>query len=257
MPNPHAKISVCEIFGSTIQGEGAVVGYPTVFIRTGGCDYKCVWCDSLHAVLPEYARTWTKHEAATLYEEVKKLAPRPMMITLSGGNPALQPFDKLFDFMIPDGYEFTCETQGTVSPDWFADLHYLVLSPKPPSSNMVTDWALFEKCIEMGYTRGKFDIQTNVSIKVVVMDDNDYEYAVNVHQRYPQVPFFISVGNDNPPHYSEDDEYNYGSGTFNNESVSSRAEWILNRVVDDGRWVTLPRIIPQVHTLLWGNKQGV
>jgi len=44
------EIRVSEIFGPTIQGEGALIGQPTVFVRTGGCDYRCSWCDSLHAV---------------------------------------------------------------------------------------------------------------------------------------------------------------------------------------------------------------
>ncbi len=44
------EIRVSEIFGPTIQGEGVLIGLPTVFVRSGGCDYRCSWCDSLHAV---------------------------------------------------------------------------------------------------------------------------------------------------------------------------------------------------------------
>ncbi|MGB2992770.1 MAG: 7-carboxy-7-deazaguanine synthase QueE, partial [Paenisporosarcina sp.] len=40
------KIPVMEIFGPTIQGEGMVIGQKTMFVRTGGCDYSCSWCDS-------------------------------------------------------------------------------------------------------------------------------------------------------------------------------------------------------------------
>ena len=39
-------IAISEIFGPTIQGEGALIGKPTVFVRTGGCDYRCSWCDT-------------------------------------------------------------------------------------------------------------------------------------------------------------------------------------------------------------------
>jgi 7-carboxy-7-deazaguanine synthase len=42
-------ILISEIFGPTIQGEGALVGKPTVFVRTGGCDYRCDWCDTVYA----------------------------------------------------------------------------------------------------------------------------------------------------------------------------------------------------------------
>jgi 7-carboxy-7-deazaguanine synthase len=52
------RIRISEIFGPTIQGEGPLIGRPTVFVRTGGCDYRCSWCDTLYAVLPEYRDEW-------------------------------------------------------------------------------------------------------------------------------------------------------------------------------------------------------
>ena len=52
------RIRISEIFGPTIQGEGPLIGRPTVFVRTGGCDYRCAWCDTLYAVLPEYRDDW-------------------------------------------------------------------------------------------------------------------------------------------------------------------------------------------------------
>ena len=50
------RFPVVEVFGPTIQGEGELAGVPTAFVRFGGCDYRCTWCDSLHAVLPEDVR---------------------------------------------------------------------------------------------------------------------------------------------------------------------------------------------------------
>ena len=43
---------VIEVFGPTIQGEGAEAGLPTHFVRFGGCDYRCSWCDTMYAVDP-------------------------------------------------------------------------------------------------------------------------------------------------------------------------------------------------------------
>ena len=37
------KIRISEIFGPTIQGQGMLIGQPTVFVRNGGCDYRCSW----------------------------------------------------------------------------------------------------------------------------------------------------------------------------------------------------------------------
>ena len=46
------------IIGPTIQGEGALAGRPTIFVRTGGCDFRCTWRDSLHAVDPVHKANW-------------------------------------------------------------------------------------------------------------------------------------------------------------------------------------------------------
>src|SRR5262249_776223 len=54
----QAEIRVSEIFGPTIQGEGVLIGLPTVFVRSGGCDYRCSWCDSMHAVDTRFRADW-------------------------------------------------------------------------------------------------------------------------------------------------------------------------------------------------------
>ena len=63
---------------------------------------------------------------------------KPILVTLSGGNPAIQPLGKLIDLGHTHGYTFAIETQGSVAQPWFAHLDYLTLSPKPPSSKQVT-----------------------------------------------------------------------------------------------------------------------
>src|SRR5262249_17228736 len=86
------SIRISEIFGPTIQGEGPLIGRPTVFVRTGGCDYRCSWCDTLYAVLPEYRDEWTPMTPRAIMARVNELAGgEPVLISLSGGNPALQP----------------------------------------------------------------------------------------------------------------------------------------------------------------------
>src|SRR5581483_7873939 len=108
-------IRVSEIFGPTIQGEGPLIGKPTVFVRTGGCDYRCAWCDTLYAVLPEYRDEWTLQTADEIIARVDALAGgHPVLVSLSGGNPALQPLAGLIARGRARGHRFALETQGSV-----------------------------------------------------------------------------------------------------------------------------------------------
>src|SRR5688572_15697251 len=129
------SILISEIFGPTIQGEGSLVGRPTVFVRTGSCDYRCSWCDTLYAVLPQHKGDWTPHTSEEVLSQVEGLTGGfPILITVSGGNPALQPLDGLLDLGHQRGHTFALETQGSRPQEWFSKLDHLVLSPKPPSS---------------------------------------------------------------------------------------------------------------------------
>jgi len=141
-------VRISEVFGPTIQGEGPLIGRPTVFVRTAGCDYRCAWCDTLYAVLPEYRDEWVLMTSPQIIARVNELArDRPVLVSLSGGNPALQPLAPLIALGRRDGHSFALETQGSISQAWFAELDWLILSPKPPSSGMTTDWNNLENCL--------------------------------------------------------------------------------------------------------------
>src|SRR2546430_5874263 len=105
------KITISEVFGATAQGEGALIGKPTVFVRTGSCEYRCDWCDTLYAVLPEHKSEWFSMTSEEVFAEVQRLSGnKPIMVTLSGGNPAIQPLGELIDLGHEHGYTFALET---------------------------------------------------------------------------------------------------------------------------------------------------
>lgn len=238
-------IAVSEAFGPTVQGEGAVIGKPTVFVRTGGCDYRCVWCDSKFAVLPEYRDQWRNMSPGAVFTEVERLSGgEPIMVTLSGGNPAIQPLGELIRLGHARGYTFALETQGTIHKDWFSDLDYLTVSPKPPSSGMKTDWSRLASCLEAA------GHHTRTSLKVVVFDDADYEYAREVGRRHPESPMYLQVGNSDPPGPEPGD-----ATEPDNAKLLDRYEWLVEKVLADG-W-NAATVLPQMHVLLWGNKRGV
>ena len=89
------NIRISEIFGPTVQGEGPLIGRPTVFVRTGGCDFRCRWCDTLYAVLPEYRDEWRVMTPVEILTRVGELSgSQPVLVSLSGGNPAIQPLSR-------------------------------------------------------------------------------------------------------------------------------------------------------------------
>lgn len=237
-------IRVSEMFGPTIQGEGVLIGLPTVFVRTGGCDYRCSWCDSLHAVDSRYRDDWTPMTSEAVWEEVKRLSGgTPVMVSLSGGNPAIQPLEALIALGRRNGYRFALETQGSVAKGWFADLDVLVLSPKPPSSGMDTDWTLFENCLVVA---GGSVVTV---MKIVVFDEADYAFARDAAARYPRLPVYLQPGNHTPPGGDEADT------AIDMDGIAERMRWLVDKVTHD-RWFDA-RVLPQLHVLLWGNRRGV
>jgi len=237
------KIRVSEIFGPTIQGEGALIGQPTVFVRTGGCDFRCSWCDSMHAVDNDYRETWAPMTPEAVLDEVAKLSGgKPILVTLSGGNPAIQPLGALIRLGQERGFFFAMETQGSVVRDWFEALDMLVLSPKPPSSGMETDWGQVAACVQAGQN-------AQTVLKIVVFDEDDFTYAKDAAARFPQLPVYLQPGNHTPPPPEDD------TAVVDQAGLDARMRWLVDRVVED-KWFDA-RVLPQLHVSLWGNKRGV
>ena len=181
-----SKIPVMEIFGPTIQGEGMVIGQKTMFVRTAGCDYSCTWCDS--------SFTWDgsgkdliKHlDAEEIWNELKALGGNGFsFVTISGGNPGLlKNLTSLIELLRENDMKVCLETQGSKWQDWFYQIDELTLSPKPPSSRMNTDFEVLDKIIDRLKNNAT---KQNISFKIVVFDELDYEYAKSIHARYPEV----------------------------------------------------------------------
>ncbi|MDE3839038.1 7-carboxy-7-deazaguanine synthase QueE [Bacillus methanolicus] len=241
-----SKIPVMEIFGPTIQGEGMVIGQKTMFVRTAGCDYSCSWCDSSFTWDGTGKDLVRQMEAEEIWSELKKLGGDGFsFVTISGGNPALlKNLRSLIQLLKENNIKICLETQGSKWQDWFFYIDELTLSPKPPSSNMVTDFDVLDMIIK---NLDRKNSSQNISLKIVVFDDQDYEYAKKVHQRYPDVSFFLQVGNEDI------------TSTENQKLVSyllGKYEWLINKVMMDSDLKNV-KVLPQLHTYVWGNKRGV
>jgi 7-carboxy-7-deazaguanine synthase len=240
------KIPISEIFGPTVQGEGPLIGRPAVFVRTGGCDYRCAWCDTLYAVLPEHSDEWVPMTPSDILARVDELtAGHPILVTLSGGNPALWPLESLVTLGKSQGYSFALETQGSVAAPWFALLDWLILSPKPPSSGMPMNWGALDTCLDAAGN------QPRSALKIVVFDDDDYQYARVVARRYARLPIYLQVGNPTPLIAANGEI----SESVSNDHLLDRLRWLIGRVTQDS-WFDAT-VLPQLHVLTWGNRRGV
>lgn len=236
-----AKIPVLEIFGPTIQGEGRVIGRKTMFVRTAGCDYRCSWCDSAFTWDGSAKEDIKLMTAEEIYNQLKKIVgDRFDHVTISGGNPALiKGIQDLVDLFEEKQIYTALETQGSKFQPWMRQINDLTISPKPPSSNMKPNIDILDSVIEQC-------IESTLNLKVVIFDDDDYEFAKMIHHRYPNIPFYLQVGNP----YLDDDVDNH------TEKLLSRYEALVDRVMASND-MNQVYVLPQLHTLLWSNKKGV
>ncbi len=224
---------VVEIFGPVLQGEGAMIGHQTLFVRFGYCDSRCRWCDSLYAVLPEQVReNATQMTVGSIRERLDVLNPHTPWVTISGGNPVLHDLSALVAELHASGRKIAVETQGTVYRDWLADCEVVTVSPKPPSSGMETN-------VEQ---LGRFLRLPNANLKIVVFDDADFAYAIAVRERYPDVALYLQVGN--------------SVGTDDTAALLARLDWLSQKTLAEPA-LRDAVVLPQLHVLLYGNRRGV
>ncbi|HEV7939070.1 MAG TPA: 7-carboxy-7-deazaguanine synthase QueE [Solirubrobacteraceae bacterium] len=235
-------LPVVEIFGPTIQGEGPDAGVPAYFVRFGGCDYRCIWCDSMHAVDPVEVRSNAERlTAEQIIQRVTELPPGPDLVVLSGGNPALLDLGALVLALRREGKRVAVETQGSRWCAWLADVDRLVISPKPPSSGMAGP----DELIALRAFLGNVTSASTPALKIVIFDQADLDWAATCHSNYPQLPLFLSAGTD----------------------IGLPEEKTLTRLRERYRWLceTVSRradlraasVLPQLHVIAWGTARGV
>ncbi|MBS2007316.1 MAG: 7-carboxy-7-deazaguanine synthase QueE [Cyanobacteria bacterium SZAS TMP-1] len=124
------KLWVQEVF-YTLQGEGPFSGQPAVFVRLGGCNLACFWCDTDFE-----SSTWQPD----LYELLSKISSvRPAfcdLIVITGGEPFRQNIAPLIENLLARNLRVQIETNGTLWVPLPEDgrLH-IVCSPKTARLN--------------------------------------------------------------------------------------------------------------------------
>ena len=107
----------------TIQGEGYHQGRAAYFIRLGGCDVGCVWCDVKESW---DADMHTPASINSLLTEVKKTPAK--LIVITGGEPLMHDLTALSAILQQNGFEINIETSGSspLTGNW----NWICLSPK-------------------------------------------------------------------------------------------------------------------------------
>lgn len=209
-------MKINEIFYS-LQGEGVLIGAPSIFIRVSGCNLRCAYCDTTYAY--EKGTTMTIPQ---ILDEIKKFPCSSVCLT--GGEP-LQQKDtpKLIDTLLSKKYQVCLETNGSKDITKYADKKKVVISLdiKCPSSGS-------HKKMKMGNIR---KLTKKDQLKFVIKTKKDYDYAKQILLNYHPVckVYFQPVWGTDP------------------KKLSS---WILR----DGLPV---RLSLQLHKLIWGTKHGV
>lgn len=154
---------ITEIF-SSIQGESSHAGRPCTFVRTTGCDQRCVWCDTAYAF-----EGGTEYGIDALLAEV---AARPArLVEVTGGEPLLQPdVHGLLTALCDRGYEVLLETGGSRPIDAVDPRVKRIVDLKCPGSGM-TDRIHWENLDHL---------KAGDELKFVIADRDDYEWARDV-----------------------------------------------------------------------------
>ena len=120
-------MKIAELFYS-LQGEGSLVGVPSVFIRTSGCNLRCSWCDTPYT---SWQPEGTELSLDQILDEVQAHPARHVVVT--GGEPMIAPeIVPLTERLRALGLHITIETAGTVFQPVACDL--MSISPKLANS---------------------------------------------------------------------------------------------------------------------------
>lgn len=242
------RFPVSEVYGPVCQGEGRMIGRPTIFVRFGGCDYRCSWCDSMYAVDPKYRGEWEKLEASEIVAKIATLTPGRAFgthVTLSGGNPAIQPAGHLIDLIHALGMRVSIETQGSINPVWLEKVDDICVSPKPPSSGNETPYGFDSvlSAIYLGSAGHRLAGQSGTYChKVVVFTDEDYEYARQITNCYPEAETYLQAGTD--------------VGQASRDDLCDSLNRLQERVLADPDMKRVA-VLPQLHAILRGHARGI
>jgi 7-carboxy-7-deazaguanine synthase len=228
-------LKISEIFYS-IQGEGTLLGVPSVFVRTSGCNLRCTWCDTPYT---SWQPEGQERSIGAIVDEVSSYGASHVVIT--GGEPMIAPqieelTEELTARLKP---HITIETAGTVDAHVRCDL--MSISPKLANSTPHTRddgrWAAQHE---------RLRYQPEILRRLI--------------QLYPyQLKFVIAE----PGDLQQVNAIVGDIGASRNRVVLMAEGVDATILAERGRWLAEIakregfRVTPRMHIDLWGNRRGV
>jgi 7-carboxy-7-deazaguanine synthase len=223
-------MKIAEIFYS-LQGEGSLVGVPSVFVRTSGCNLRCAWCDT------PYTSWQPEGEERGLDAILSAVAEYPARhAVVTGGEPMIAPgIVELTEHLRARGLHITIETAGTVFALVACDL--MSISPKLANSTPEGAWTT---------QHDRLRFQPDILRRLM----SAYDY---------QLKFVVAQPGD-----LVEIEHMVDALAADRGKVILMAEGVDASVLRDrGLWLAEIakregfRFSPRLHVDLWGNRRGI
>jgi 7-carboxy-7-deazaguanine synthase len=224
-------LKIAELFYS-IQGEGSLVGVPSVFIRTSGCNLRCSWCDTPYT---SWQPEGTDLELHQILDEVAAHPTRYVVVT--GGEPMIAPDIVALTARLRErGMHITIETAGTV----FAPVACDLMSISPKLANSTPDDARWNRQHE------RLRIQPDVLEDLMARYDYQLKFVIERPGDLDEVRALVErlgAPRERVILMPEGTEV---------ERLRERGLWLAEACKEEGF-----RFSPRLHVDLWGARRGV
>jgi len=223
-------LKIAELFYS-LQGEGSLVGVPSVFIRTSGCNLRCAWCDTPYASWQPEGAEWSLDE---IENEVESHGARHAVIT--GGEPMIQAeIVQLTERLRALELHITIETAGTVFQPVACDL--MSISPKLANSTPEGSYAAPHDRLRIQHdVLARLMARYEYQLKFVVAKPDDLEEIRALAETLDAPAERVIL----MPEGTEQAQ------------LAERGQWLAEICKEEGY-----RFSPRLHIDLWGNRRGV
>jgi len=223
-------LKIAELFYS-LQGEGALIGVPSVFIRTSGCNLRCSWCDTPYT---SWQPEGTELSLEQILDEVQAHPARHVVVT--GGEPMIAPeILPLTERLRALGLHITIETAGTVFQPVACDL--MSISPKLANSTPEGRW---------GTQHDRLRIQPPVLCELMRRYEYQLKFVIARADDMQEVRTLLETLG-----AARERVILMPEGT-DPERLRERGVWLAEICKEEGF-----RFSPRLHVDLWGNRRGV